>query len=93
MSAVHTPIILTSRYMVQCFDRLGRLKWQEVFKNRVVTEGLNTVLNRSFDTVASDVNWYIGLIGPSTGTVSITSAAAAVTGSGTSFANGTAGAV
>lgn len=65
-----------------------QLKWRETFKNIVVGTGLDAILNNTFNAVAGSVAWYVGLIGAGTGTVSITSGAAAVTGSGTSFANG-----
>jgi hypothetical protein len=72
-----------------CGDaHLRILEWKDGFWNLVVTEGLNLLLNRSFDAVAADVNWYGGLIGAGTGTVAINSGAAAVTGTSTSFANG-----
>lgn len=67
---------------------LKKLQWREVFTNIVVTTGLDALLNNSFNAAAGSVAWYVGLIGAGTGTVSITSGAAAVTGSGTSFANG-----
>lgn len=81
----------TERYTVRCFDRFGNLKWEEVFDNIVVTEGLNLLLNRSFDTVAADVNWYVGLIGPGTGTIAMTNGSDVLTGTGTSFAAGDVG--
>lgn len=59
--------------------------WRVAFDNLVVTEGRNTLLGRTFDAVGADVNWYVGLIGAHTGTVGITSGAAALTGSGTDF--------
>lgn len=59
--------------------------WALDYDNLVVTEGRNTLLGRCFDAVPADVNWYVGLIGPGTGTVAITSGADAVTGSGTGF--------
>jgi hypothetical protein len=59
--------------------------WDDEFHNLVVTEGLNTLLGRTFDVVGSDVNWYVGLIGAGTGTVAITSGAATVTGTSTGF--------
>lgn len=77
-----------SRYVVECFDAFGNLKWRDGFHNIVVTEGRNLLLNRSFDTVASDVLWYVGLIGAGTGTVAVSSSSASVTGTSTSFANG-----
>lgn len=51
------------RYIVECFDKFGRLKWRDEFRNLVVTEGRNTLLNRSFDAVAANVNWFVGLKG------------------------------
>lgn len=78
-------VLATERYQVWCYDKDGRLKWLEDFQNIVVTEGLNLLLGRTFDAVGADVNWYGGLIGAGTGTVSITNGADAVTGSGTSF--------
>lgn len=62
-----------------------RLLWRDDFHNLVVTEGLNELLARSFDSVPANVNWFVGLLGAGTGTVSITAAASAVTGSGTTF--------
>lgn len=78
---------VTSRYRVECVDPLGRLRWRAEFHNVVVTEGLNMLLDRSFGALPADVNAYVGLIGANAGTVAITSGAAAVTGTGTSFAN------
>lgn len=69
-------------------QHVARVKWRETFFNVVVTVGLNELLNRSFDAVAANVLWYVGLIGAGTGTVGITSALFAVTGSGTAFAAG-----
>lgn len=60
--------------------------WFHEFDNLVVTEGRNLLLDNSFNVAAGSVAWSIGLIGAGTGTVSITSGAAAITGSGTSFA-------
>ncbi len=82
MARAHTP------YIAECFDAFGRLKWRDAFHNLVVTEGLNELLNRTYNAVPADVNWYVGLIGAATGTVAVNSGAAAVTGTSTSFANG-----
>lgn len=72
------------------FDHLrdGQTIDQWAFDNLVVNEGLNLILNRSFDAVAADVNWYVGLIGAGTGTVAINSGQATVTGTGTTFDTG-----
>ena len=65
-----------------------RLKWRDHFHNIVVTEGLNELLNRTFNAVAADVNWYVGLIGAGAGTVAINASANSVTGTGTTLAAG-----
>ena len=59
--------------------------WQQEFDNLVVTEGRNTLLGRSFDAVAADVNWYVALVGANAGTVAINASANAVTGTSTDF--------
>lgn len=52
---------LTTNYIVECFDKDGKLKWREEFNNLVVTEGLNALLNNSFNAAAGSVTWYVGL--------------------------------
>lgn len=59
--------------------------WTLEYDNLVVDEGRNTLLDRTFNAVPANVNWYIGLIGANTGTIAITSGANAMTGSSTSF--------
>lgn len=78
-------VVMRTRYLVECYAPDGTLRWREAFENIVVTTGLNALLNNTFDAVAGSVAWYVGLVGAGTGTVSITSGAAAVTGSGTDF--------
>lgn len=75
----------TSRYTVECVGPDGALKWRETIDNIVVNTGLNALLDNTFNAAAGSVNWFVGLIGANTGTVSITSGAAAITGSGTDF--------
>src|SRR5207253_441288 len=67
---------------------IQQLSWRDWFDNLVVTAGLDALLNNSFNAVAANVNWYVGLIDAGTGTVAITSGAATVTGTSTAFANG-----
>lgn len=58
-----------SRYVVECFDKDGRLRWREEFDNLVTTAGLNALLDNTFTAAASGVNWYVGLVtGPGSGT-------------------------
>lgn len=89
MPRVHEHFTIQAHWTWQAWrqDGEGLLLplWTLEYDNLVVTEGRNTLLNRSFDAVAADVNWYIGLIGAGTGTVAITSGADAVTGTTTAF--------
>ena len=50
-----------------CFDKNGKLKWVDGFENLVVTTGRNKLLNNTFNAVAADVNWFVGL--KDTGTI------------------------
>lgn len=59
--------------------------WEQEFDNLVVTEGRNALLGNTFDAIPGSVAWHVGLIGANAGSVSITSGAAAITGSGTDF--------
>jgi hypothetical protein len=59
--------------------------WEDRFHNLVNNAGLDALLNNSFNAAAGSVNWFVGLVGAGAGTVSETSAANAVTGSGTTF--------
>jgi len=60
---------ISSHHIIECHDALGRLKWREEFDNLVTTEGLNAVLNNTFNAAAGSVAWYVGLItGPGSGT-------------------------
>jgi hypothetical protein len=76
---------MRSRYTVECVAPDGSLRWSEQFENLVVTTGLNALLGNTFDAAAGSVLWYVGLIGAGTGTVAITSGAAAITGTSTDF--------
>jgi hypothetical protein len=61
----------------------GKISWRTML-NRVVTTGLNVLLARTFHAVPADVNWFVGLIGAATGTVT-TNGTTTLTGSGTTF--------
>ena len=39
-----------TRYRVECYDRSGSLKWSDHFYNRVVTAGLDKLLDATFKT-------------------------------------------
>ena len=48
-------------FMVRCFDKKGRLKWQDSFVNAVVNQGLDYILDVMFGA-QSKPSWYVGLI-------------------------------
>jgi len=61
-------------YVVECY-RDEILIWTEAFNNRVVTEGLNKILDATFKTGFTAPTWYVGIID---GSVAPTFAAADV---------------
>src|SRR4030042_3717420 len=48
-------------YKIECYDRHGRLKWEEEFDNLVVTAGLNKYLDATLKTGLAAPLWYVGL--------------------------------
>jgi len=51
----------SGRFAVRCYDKNGKLKWQDSFTNAVVNEGLDYLLDVLFGATAKP-SWYIGLI-------------------------------
>lgn len=91
MSRLHDRIAIKAHWRFEAFrpdPRTGLLTplWDQEFDNLVVTEGRNSLLGNTFDAIPGSVAWSVGLIGAGTGTVAITSGAAAVTGTTTAFA-------
>jgi len=58
---------VNQHYKVECFDKVGKLKWTEEFDNLVVTAGLNKYLDATLKTGLAAPAWYVGL--KDTGTV------------------------
>ena len=56
-------------FTIQCFDKDGKLKWEEKNPNLVVNEGLEDMNDKYFSGSAYTAAWYLGLItGPGSGT-------------------------
>ena len=53
---------LIHRWEIQCFDKDGNLKWEEIIeKNLVTTAGLNKYLDATIKTGLTTPLWYVGL--------------------------------
>ena len=56
-------------YTLQCFDKDGKLKWEESSHNLVVNVGLQDMNTKYFAGSSYTAAWYLGLItGPGSGT-------------------------
>jgi hypothetical protein len=56
-------------FTIQCFDKDGKLKWEEKNPNLVVNEGLKDMNDKYLTGVTYSAAWYLGLItGPGSGT-------------------------
>jgi hypothetical protein len=56
-------------YTLQCFDKDGKLKWEESAHNLVVNVGLQDMNTKYFAGSSYTAAWYLGLItGPGSGT-------------------------
>ena len=58
--------ILHQKYKFECFDKRGRLKWEEEVENLVVTVGRNKYLDATLKTGLTSPAWYVGLKGAGT---------------------------
>ena len=57
---------VNQHYKVECFDKLGKLKWIEEFDNLVVTAGRDKYLDATLKTGLASPAWYVGLKGTGT---------------------------
>lgn len=56
----------TGKYIVECFDKDGNLKWVAESKNLVVNVGLQYMAGVALTSTAQITAWYIGLYGTAT---------------------------
>jgi len=49
-------------FTILCIDTNGKVKWFDIAKNAVTTEGLNHILDVTFHGSSAKSTWYIGLI-------------------------------
>ena len=54
--------VARTTYEFRCYDRRGRLRWREVVPNRVMTSGLNKLLDATLKTGLASPAWYVGLV-------------------------------
>jgi hypothetical protein len=53
----------TGKYLVECFDKDGNLKWVAESQNLVVNVGLQYMAGVALTSTAQTTTWYIGLYG------------------------------
>lgn len=53
----------TGKYVVECFDKDGNLKWVAESKNLVVNVGLQYMAGVALTSTAQITSWYVGLYG------------------------------
>lgn len=51
------------KYLVECFDKDGNLKWSVESKNLVVNTGLQYMAGTALTSTAQITTWYVGLYG------------------------------
>lgn len=54
---------VTGRYVVECFDSSGKLRWSDESQNLVVNVGLQYMAGAALTATTPITTWYIGLYG------------------------------
>jgi hypothetical protein len=62
-NALEHVVRIKQRYVLECRDANGCLKWTEEFDNLVTTEGKNKYLDATLKTGLASPVWYVGLKG------------------------------
>ena len=58
MREIKNGALVGGRFIFECFDRLGNLKWKDVIDNILTDEGLNKMLDSTLHDDAS-ATWYV----------------------------------
>lgn len=53
----------TGRFLIECYDKDGNLKWTDESKNLVVNVGLQYMAGSALTSTAQITTWYLGLYG------------------------------
>lgn len=62
-------LVAKGQYHLECYDKDGKLKWQETTDNLVVNTGLENMAGVALANATQVTTWYIGLVtGPASGT-------------------------
>jgi hypothetical protein len=61
-NAQKESVDICGKYLAECYDSAGNLKWKEEFDNLVTTTGKNYLLNIMLGTTAKAPTWFMGLI-------------------------------
>lgn len=54
-------LLFAGYFLIECYDKTGRLKWRQKAKNGTTNQGLNYALDIIFATEVKP-SWYVGLI-------------------------------
>lgn len=75
-AGIHSGIKMETRYDLVARNSKGEILWEETAYNRVVTAGLNKLLDATFKTGLATPAWYMGLAKPTLTNAAMTSGSA-----------------
>jgi hypothetical protein len=82
---------MSTEYLVRAFNPAGELLWEEKCHNRVVTTGLNQLLDATIKTGVTSPTWYVGICSALVTNGAITSGLAVLTSASNPFVAADAG--
>lgn len=86
-------VAMETAYACTCYGPDGRVKWTETARNRVVTAGLNKLLDATFKTGLTSPAWFVGLVAPAIDDAAITATETTLTSASDPWTNDDAGRV